>query len=83
MKTAHSRSATPNHTGELRGADGRLRRSWKAGDVRHKGYLEDYANLVEGLLTLDQTTFDARWFVAARGPADTMPEHFADRGRFL
>ena len=63
---------------ELRGADGRLRRSWKAGDVRHKGYLEDYANLIEGLLVLYETTFDARWFVAARELADTMLEHFAD-----
>ena len=63
---------------ELRGADGRLRRSWKAGDVRHIGYLEDYANLIEGLLALYQTTFDARWFVAARELADTMLEHFAD-----
>jgi uncharacterized protein len=25
---------------ELRGADGRLRRSWKAGDVRHTGSLK-------------------------------------------
>ncbi len=65
---------------ELRGADGRLRRSWKAGDVRHLGYLEDYANLIEGLLALYETTFEARWFVAARELADTMLEHFADAG---
>ena len=65
---------------ELRGADGRLRRSWKAGDVRHMGYLEDYANLVEGLMALYETTFDARRFVAARELADTMLEHFADPG---
>jgi uncharacterized protein YyaL (SSP411 family) len=55
-----------------------LLRSWKAGDVRHMGYLEDYANLIEGLLALYETTFDARWFVAARELADTMLEHFAD-----
>jgi uncharacterized protein len=63
---------------ELRAADGRLGRSWKAGDVRHMGYLEDYANLIEGLLVLYETTFDARWFIAARELADTMLEHFAD-----
>ena len=62
----------------LRDPEGRLRRSWKAGDVRHMGYLEDYANLTEGLLALYETTFDARWFVAARELADTMLEHFAD-----
>jgi uncharacterized protein len=63
---------------ELRNEDGRLRRSWKAGDVRHMAYLEDYANLIEGLLLLYETTFDARWFIAARELADTMLEHFAD-----
>ena len=63
---------------ELRGADGRLRRSWKAGDVRHMGYLEDYANLIEGLLTLYETAFDARWFAAARELADAMLSHFSD-----
>ena len=63
---------------ELRGEDGRMRRSWKAGDMRHMGYLEDYANLIEGLLALYEMTFDARWFVAARELADTMLRHFAD-----
>ena len=65
---------------ELRDGEGRLRRSWKAGDVRHMGYLEDYANLIEGLLALYETTFDERWFVAARELADTMLAHFADAG---
>jgi uncharacterized protein YyaL (SSP411 family) len=63
---------------ELRDRGGRLHRSWKAGNVRHMGYLEDYANLIEGLLALYETTFDAQWFVAARELADTMLEHFAD-----
>ncbi len=63
---------------ELSDTDGRLRRSWKAGDVRHMGYLEDYANLAEGPLTLYETTFDARWFVAARELVDTMLELYAD-----
>ncbi len=68
----------------LRGADGRLRRSWKDGAARLNGYLEDYANLAEGLLTLYETTFDARWFVAARELADAMLAHFADpRGGFF
>ncbi len=63
---------------ELRTSDGRLHRSWKAGDVRHLGYLEDYANLIEGLLALYETTFEAGWFVAARELAETMLNHFAD-----
>lgn len=63
---------------ELRDARGRLYRSWKEGVARVNGYLEDYANLAEGLLVLYETTFDARWFVAARELAETMLAHFGD-----
>ncbi len=55
-----------------------LLRELRDGEGRHLGYLEDYANLIEGLLALYETTFDAGWFVAARELADTMLEHFAD-----
>lgn len=62
---------------ELRTADGRLKRSWKAGiGARLNGYLEDYSHLIEGLLALYQTTFDERWFAAAREQADSMLVHF-------
>ena len=61
---------------ELRGEDGRLLRAWKAGEARLNGYLEDYAYLIEGLLELYQTTFETRWFVAAREIAETMIAHF-------
>ncbi len=68
---------------ELRDSHGRLHRSWKDGTVRIGGFLEDYANLIEGLLTLYQTTFDERWFIAARELADTTLELFSDpRGGF-
>jgi len=68
---------------ELRDNNGRLQRSWKDGTVRIGGFLEDYANLIEGLLALYQTTFDERSFIAARGLADTMLELFSDpRGGF-
>ncbi|MBI5034677.1 MAG: thioredoxin domain-containing protein [Chloroflexi bacterium] len=64
--------------------ENRLHRSWKQGDARLNGYLEDYANLSEGLLALYETTFDARWFVAARELANAMLAHFADpRGGFF
>jgi uncharacterized protein len=63
---------------KLRAENGRLRRSWKAGDVRHTGYLEDHANLIEGLLALYETTFNERWFAAARELADTMLAHSTD-----
>jgi len=68
---------------ELRDSHGRLRHSWKDGDARIGGFLEDYANLIEGLLALYQTTFDERWFIAARELADIMLELFSDpRGGF-
>ena len=76
---------------ELRGEDGRLCRSWKklpaglqsAGGFIN-GYLEDYTHLIEGLLELYQTTFEPRWYQAARELADLMIEHFsAPEGGFF
>lgn len=61
---------------ELR--DGGLFRTYKDGERKISGYLEDYANLIDGLLELYQTTFDERWFIAARELADHVLQHFAD-----
>jgi uncharacterized protein YyaL (SSP411 family) len=58
---------------ELRQKNGHLLHSWKEGDARLNGYLEDYSYLIEGLLELYQTTFEPRWFVAAQELAETMP----------
>jgi uncharacterized protein YyaL (SSP411 family) len=58
--------------------DGRVLRSYRDGDARLNGYLEDYACLAHGLLALYQADFDPRWFDAARAIADTMLERFAD-----
>ncbi len=64
---------------QLRRADGRLLRSWKAdGGARLNAYLEDYAFLADGLLALYQTTFEPRWFEWARGLTDLILAHFAD-----
>ncbi|HEX7593284.1 MAG TPA: thioredoxin domain-containing protein, partial [Anaerolineae bacterium] len=48
------RPSTPPLRGSAQGA--RLHRSWKDGRARLNGYLEDYANLAEGLLALYETT---------------------------
>ncbi len=62
----------------------RLRRSYKDGQAWLNGYLEDYANLAEGLLALSETTFEEKYWVAARELADTILEHFTDpRGGFF
>jgi uncharacterized protein YyaL (SSP411 family) len=69
----------------MRSADGRLLRSFNAGQARLPAYLEDHAFLLEALLVLYEATFEERWFVEARGLADTIIAHFADpeRGGFF
>jgi uncharacterized protein YyaL (SSP411 family) len=69
----------------LRTSDGRLLRTWKDGEARLAGSLEDHAFLLEALLTLYEATFDPRWFRAARELADATIVHFADdeRGGFF
>jgi len=66
-------------------ADGdRLWRTYNDGQAKITGYLEDYANLIDGLLELYQTTFDESWFDLARRLADTVLAHFrADDGGFF
>jgi uncharacterized protein YyaL (SSP411 family) len=63
---------------ELRDGDGRLLRTYNAGEAKLNAYLEDHAFLLEALLTLYESTFEARWFHAARELADTIVERFAD-----
>jgi uncharacterized protein YyaL (SSP411 family) len=62
----------------MRTPEGRLYRSWRKGRAKLNAYLEDYANVAEGLLTLYETTFDARYFSAARELLDYVLAHFAD-----
>ena len=66
---------------DLRDERGRLLRTYKDGRAHLGAYLEDYAYLVEALLTLYEATFDVRWFDAARETADQMIEVFADTDR--
>jgi len=60
----------------LQREDGRLFHSWKDGQARFNGYLEDYGYLIEGLLELYQATFEPRWYQAAWELAETMIAHF-------
>ncbi|MFX1411652.1 MAG: thioredoxin domain-containing protein [Promethearchaeota archaeon] len=57
---------------------GRLLHTWKDGIAKQNGFLEDYTHLIHGLLELYQTTFQPRWYVAARELADSMIAHFSD-----
>ena len=66
----------------LIGDDGRLYRSHKNGRSKLNAYLEDYANLVDALLELYQTTFEERYFAEARRLAEVALARFksADGG---
>jgi uncharacterized protein YyaL (SSP411 family) len=69
---------------EFQKSNHRLQRSWKAGEAKHNAYLEDYTNLIEGLVELYQTTFHSRWFLAARDLTEEMIRHFgASDGGFF
>ena len=58
--------------------DGRLLRSHKDGESRLNAYLEDYADLANGLLALYESTFDSRWFNEATALVETMIDLFED-----
>ncbi|MEN3333798.1 MAG: uncharacterized protein V7641_3163 [Blastocatellia bacterium] len=58
--------------------DGRLLRTYKDGQAKLNGYLEDYAYVIEGLLAVYEATFETKYFNAARDLADTMIAQFWD-----
>ena len=58
--------------------DGRLLRSWRAGKAQHSAFLEDYANLILGLLELYQSDPDNNWYQTAQALAVDMVENFSD-----
>jgi len=62
----------------MRAPGGRLHRSWRQGQAKLNGYLEDYANVAEGLLALYESTFDPCYFSAARELMDYILARFAD-----
>jgi len=62
----------------------RVLRTYNDGKAKINGYLEDYANLIDGLIELYQTTFDENWFALARRLTDSALKHFrADDGGFF
>ncbi|MBI2172271.1 MAG: thioredoxin domain-containing protein [Chloroflexi bacterium] len=62
----------------MRDASGRLLRTYKDGQAKLLAYLEDYANLIDGLLALHEATFDLRWLREAVSLADQMLDLFWD-----
>ena len=58
--------------------DGRVLRTYRDGQAKLSGYLEDYACLAHGLLRLYQADFNPRWYTAAEEVARAMLERFKD-----
>jgi uncharacterized protein YyaL (SSP411 family) len=69
----------------LRAPDGRLLHSYKDGQARFNAYLDDYANLIDGLTRLFEATGEPRWIEAAVDLARVMIEEFhdAEKGGFF
>src|SRR6185503_17408763 len=67
--------------GPLSTENGRLYRSWRAGRARNSGYLEDYADVANGLYELHVATGELRWLEEANRLARLAVELFADEER--
>jgi uncharacterized protein len=71
--------------GPLSTETGGLRRTWRAGQARHAGVLDDYADVANGLYELHVATGELRWLEESRRLALLAVELFADdeRGAFF
>jgi uncharacterized protein YyaL (SSP411 family) len=56
----------------------RLMRSWRNGQAKYYAYLDDYASLALGMLSLYQTDPDEIWFNSSIQLIDTIIDHFRD-----
>lgn len=64
--------------GEMATAAGGLFHSFRQGEARVNGLLEDYAFMADGLLALWEATFDPRFFTDAERLATYIRDHFRD-----
>ena len=58
---AATRAAAFVHAHLYDATTGRLARSWRDGVRDQEGFAEDYADMIQGLLDLYETTFELRW----------------------
>ena len=65
--------------------DGRLLRTWKDGTAKLNGYIEDYANVADGLVELYQVSGEVKYLTEAKRLADLMITEFwdAENGGFF
>ncbi|MGQ0804617.1 MAG: thioredoxin domain-containing protein [Actinomycetota bacterium] len=64
-------------TEQMRDERGRLLRSWQEGRARHLAYAEDYAAVLEALVTMAEVD-DVAWLTTAREVADDLLRLFHD-----
>jgi uncharacterized protein YyaL (SSP411 family) len=57
---------------------GHLWRTYKAGSVKIKGFLEDYALTADAFISLYQATFEEKWLIYTKQLADYALENFYD-----
>jgi uncharacterized protein len=67
--------------GPLSDERGRLYRSWRDGRARNQGFLEDYADVANGLYELHVATGELRWLQEANRLSRLAVELFADEER--
>ena len=58
--------------------DGLVLRTWKNGEAKLNGYLEDYASLIDGLTSLYEVTGELEWLENAIRLTDQMIDQFWD-----
>ena len=59
--------------------DGRLLRSYRGGQARLAGYLDDYAFMIAGLLDLYEATGNSHWLKAAIALEKVLEDHYEDK----
>jgi uncharacterized protein YyaL (SSP411 family) len=70
--------------GAMRGPEGRLARTWRAGRAGAPGFSDDYAAMAAATLALWETTFEPRWIAASLELGRELVRLFADeRGGFF
>ncbi len=67
-----------NEISNTPGRSSRLLRTWKDGKAKLNGYIEDYANLADGLIELYQVSGVERYLTEAKRLADAMITEFWD-----
>lgn len=67
----------------LRTPEGRLWHVWHADEAKVEGFLEDYTQLAWGLLALYQSTFEPRYYGAARDLMEQALTHFRAESGFF